>query len=256
MPKTTDGTIALIALIAFAAWLFVGLPLLYSARASHEGTQSLWVPTDSVGLYTLVLAVFTALLAFVSFGQGALLLRADRTARVAADAAKRSADSAFAAERARFFIVIEKHNLTQVIGSVENRGVLASGENFSVSYQFKNYGKTPGVVKELTMNAAIGAAPMDPASHTIVRKDFSERMIGAGGSTIDDYYSPVPPPSTTEVQDIGRNILRFWLYGRLYYDDVFGNQQVHKFCFRSHRIGPGSDCILQPFDYNDHNTST
>ena len=29
MPKTTDGKIALIALVAFAAWLLVGLPLLY-----------------------------------------------------------------------------------------------------------------------------------------------------------------------------------------------------------------------------------
>jgi hypothetical protein len=144
MPKTTDGTIALVAIIALAAWLFVGLPILYLPSASHENAQSLWVPTDSVGLYTLVLAVFTFLLAGVSGVQGFLLLRADKTARIAADAAKRSADSAFAAERARFFIVIESHNLTAVLGNVEGRGALAAGENFSIRYRFQNYGKTPG----------------------------------------------------------------------------------------------------------------
>src|SRR5271163_158609 len=40
--------------------------------------ESLWVPTDSVGLYTLVLAVFTGLLVAVSAGQGYFLLRADK----------------------------------------------------------------------------------------------------------------------------------------------------------------------------------
>jgi histidinol dehydrogenase len=39
---------------------------------NHETVQSLWVPTDSVGLYTLVLAVFTGLLAVVA-GVQALL---------------------------------------------------------------------------------------------------------------------------------------------------------------------------------------
>jgi Domain of unknown function (DUF4760) len=40
MPKRSDETIALVALIAFAAWLFVGLPLLY--LPSHEGGNMIW----------------------------------------------------------------------------------------------------------------------------------------------------------------------------------------------------------------------
>src|ERR1700730_6083225 len=54
---------------------------------NHAQTQSLWVPTDSVGLYTLVLAVFTGLLTIVSAGQGYFLLRADKNARISAEAA-------------------------------------------------------------------------------------------------------------------------------------------------------------------------
>jgi uncharacterized membrane protein len=65
---------------------------------NHTETQSLWVPTDSVGLYTLVLAVFTGLLAIVSGVQGVFLLRADKTARIAANAADLSAKAAIAVQ--------------------------------------------------------------------------------------------------------------------------------------------------------------
>jgi hypothetical protein len=56
--------------------------------------EPLWMPTDSVGLYTLVLAVFTGLLVVVSAGQGYFLIRSDKTARIAAEAASRSARAA------------------------------------------------------------------------------------------------------------------------------------------------------------------
>jgi hypothetical protein len=253
MTGSSDGKIALVALIAFAAWLFVGLPLLYlPAGESH----SLWVPTDSVGLYTLVLAVFTAVLAGVSIFQGFLLLRADKTARIAADAAKRSADSAFAAERARFFIVIESHNLSSLVSNVEATGrILVGGEKVSIQYRFQNYGKTPGIIKELSLASAVAPSPVDPQSHRLLYKDFTEHMIGANGSTKTVTYFPERLPNGFEIQAIGKNATRFWFYGRLYYDDVFGNHQVHKFYFRSVRIS-GEGCILEPFDYGDHNKST
>jgi hypothetical protein len=254
MPKMSDGRIALVALIVLAAWLLIGLPLLYLPSTGHENAQSLWVPIDSVGLYTLVLAVFTGLLFVVSGVQGFLLLRADKTARIAADAAKRSADSAFAAERARFFIVIRNHNIAQIVASTEHRGSLISGENFSIRYHFENYGKTPGIIKELTLDSMITAAPADPLSHPLIRKEFPERMIGASGSTIEGWYSPTTFPDSSQVLAIGRNTSRFWFYGRLYYDDVFGNHQVHKFYFRSDRTN-GGDVILQPFDYKDYKST-
>lgn len=50
--------------------------------SDSKETQSLWEPTDAVGLYTLVLCGFTGLLAIVSIFQGALLLRADKTTRI------------------------------------------------------------------------------------------------------------------------------------------------------------------------------
>jgi hypothetical protein len=255
MPETSDGKIALLALIALSAWLLICLPMIYLQNESHKIAQSLWMPTDSVGLYTLVLAAFTAVLAIVSIFQGVLLLRADKTTRIAANAAMQSADAAFAAERARFFIVIEQHNLTNIIEHVERSGMLGGGENLWIRYHFQNYGKTPGIIKALSLNSIIAAEPADSPSHPVIVKDFLEYMIGTNSPTKQDSFGPITPPNLSQVQAIGRNSERFWFYGRLYYGDVFGNHQVHKFYFRSHRVS-GGVCTLQPFDYKDYNKST
>lgn len=61
---------------------------------NRDKALSLWVPVDSVGLYTLVLAAFTALLVAVSGLQGYFLLRSNKTARIAADAASRASETA------------------------------------------------------------------------------------------------------------------------------------------------------------------
>jgi hypothetical protein len=199
-------------------------------------------------LGTLVIAVFTTVL-------GVFTISLARSTRIAAEAAQKAGDAAFAAERASFFIVIEHHNLFDVIKSIETQGTIASGTNFSIQYRFQNYGKTPGIIKALTLGSMIAPDPVDPQSHSIIFKDFLEYMIGANGSIKTDWFSPITPPTLSQIQAIGRNSERFWFYGRLYYDDVFGNHQVHKFYFRSNRI-IGGICLLQPCDYKDHNKST
>jgi hypothetical protein len=255
-PKLFLGVFLAVAILAIGMLFAPSRSLSAETATPHQTVeaQSLWIPTDSVVLYTLVLAAFTALLVVVSGWQGYFLLRADKTARIAANAATKSADAAFAAERAIFFIVIEAHNLSQIIANVENGGVLGAGENFSIKYRFQNYGKTPGIIKALVLDLMINTDPVDPPIQPVTIKEFPEYMIGADGSTKEDWFSPTIAPNVLQVQAIGRNNARLWFYGRLYYDDVFGNQQVHKFYFRSVRIG--SDCILQPFEYKDHNRST
>jgi hypothetical protein len=206
-------------------------------------------------LATIAIAIFTFTLKRATDKLWDAGERQIEVAAKSAEAARKSADSSFAAERARFFIVLESHNLTQVIANVESRGNLASGENFSIKYRIQNYGKTPGVIKVLTLDSMIATDPVDPQSYFISIKDFPEYMIGPNGSTEPDWYSPAIAPHLSQVQAIGRNNARLWFYGRLYYDDVFGNQQVHKFYFRSVRI-IGGNCILQPFEHEDNNKST
>ena len=64
MPKNSDEKIALIALIALAAWLFVGLPLLYLPPQDHIHGEFLGVKFGEwlLVLETVALAVTTWML--------------------------------------------------------------------------------------------------------------------------------------------------------------------------------------------------
>ena len=177
------------------------------------------------------------------------------SARRAAKAAKISADAAYAAERARFFIVIEKHNLEEIIDNLDKRGSLAAGENISIKYHFRNYGKTPGILKEVVIDSVLASELPESLPLMLSTKDFPEFMIGGGTSTKSKDYSPATPPRGPQVAAVGRNNIRFWLYGRLYYDDVFGGHQVHCFYFRSQRK-PGETCALELVEPKNHKRST
>jgi hypothetical protein len=230
----------------------------HTDKEAHKRASNIAVPhaaDEKIADYTWWLSAFTLALVVVSAFQGYFLIRADNTARITASAAQKSADASLAAERARFFIVIEQHNLTEIINNVETRGALASGENFWVRYYFKNYGKTPGIIKELVIDSVIDQQFPDNLPLILSIKDFPEYMIGAGAPTKAAGFSPRVFPVDSQVRLIARNQFRFWLYGRLYYDDVFGNHQVHCFYFRSvSRLG--QICVLEPAEPKNQPKST
>jgi hypothetical protein len=184
---------------------------------------------------------------------GLFTISLSRSTRIAAYAAKDSADAILAAERARFFIVIEKHNLSRLIGLAESQGNMG-GDGLWITYRFKNYGKTPGIIRELVIESMIATEPVEPVTTFLAIREFPEYMIAANDSTEPTNYGPSMQPALSQVQAIGRNHARLWFFGRLYYDDVFGNPQLHRFYFRSARID--DECILQPYDYKDYNKST
>jgi hypothetical protein len=205
------------------------------------------ISTVFIAIFTIILGVFTVNLAGAT--------------QTTAVAAKETADSLIAAERARFFIIIDRHNLPEIVKLVEDHGVsensgLPGGDNILIAYCFKNYGKTPGIVRELIVDSMIAADPIDPPALFLSTKDFPEYMIGASDSTKAVNYSPVTHPSISQAQSIGRNARRLWFFGRLYYDDVFGKHQVHRFYFRSKSPLGGGPVVLEPFEYKDCNQST
>jgi hypothetical protein len=206
------------------------------------------ISTVFIAIFTIILGVFTVNLAGAT--------------QTTAVAAKETADSLIAAERARFYIIVDNHNLQRIVKIVEDFGAsensgLPGGENFLIAYRFKNYGKTPGIIRELIIDSMMAPTPTDPPTLPISTKDFPEYMIGGGDSTKAVNYSPTIHPSISQAKSIGRNASRLWFFGRLYYDDVFGKHQVHRFYFRSNSpIGGGDTVILEPFEYKDYNQST
>jgi hypothetical protein len=89
---------ALIALASYGLWLSTHQPPNQETSSSSEqrARQSIapQSPEETIALYTEVLAWFTAVLAIVSAVQGIFLYRADKTARISADAANKAASAA------------------------------------------------------------------------------------------------------------------------------------------------------------------
>jgi len=88
MPKISEGTIALVALIVLAAWLLIGLPIIYLPNANHEGAQSFALLDDLekyngaiTAIATIFIAIFTIVLARVTGTQARLTKQAIQLTR-------------------------------------------------------------------------------------------------------------------------------------------------------------------------------
>lgn len=263
--KFREGPVAIGILIALALWIFVVLPIYYGPRYSEAAyaqqhteqksssndreTQPLWVPTDSVGLYTLVLAVFTGLLAVVAVFQGAMLLRADGTARTSADAAKRSADAAIAAGAARLLITPVSHNYWDVAGQYAamfpNSPDMGNfGTPIEVSFCIKNYGKTPGTLIHILTDIALADTPppdLPPPKNSPFKATMSDlqlpidSIVPERGATENITVTLAYPLNITDAIAIrdGKNALWFW--GGVIYWDVFDRECEQRFAFRLDR---------------------
>lgn len=171
MPKTTDGRIALAALISFTAWLFVGLPLIYEPA----GTVGFWgwLSKDASGFFTFLLLIVAAVQLGLFWYQLRLIRvsldEAKTAARAAADAASASARQADAAEQSlakieRPYLFI--FNVSKPI--IEASKSEGDPRNLAVTYTVANYGKIPAVIEDVRAELSILAAPVEP---TVVGPD-------------------------------------------------------------------------------------
>jgi hypothetical protein len=228
-------------LLAFAFWAVVLLwqsahPE-YSKTESHScvGTKSecVKVTTDEkLADYTWWLAVLTAALVIVSAGQGYFLLRSDRTARISADAAKKSAEAAEAAlfkvEVAYPYAMIRDHWI-----NVEQNRIRGVNMGTVVSFYFTNHGRTPAAITEVFCQLYCERGippPILPPDRpynwfdgTVVpagqdSKDFTFNM---NQGMFDGYYAGKFADESNIV----------WLIGYARYEDVFDNKYILGFCF-------------------------
>jgi hypothetical protein len=207
-----------------------------NSKPNSGETQSLWIPNDSVGLYTLVLSVFTGVLAAVSIFQGIMLLRSDKTARIAADAAKLNAQAVIAAERAYVFVEINLENVADIINYMHDMPSVAP-RPILIQYCFTNYGKTPAVIKSIGYGAVV-------AENLPRQREYSHvlhlptHLLGAETSTrmieYDEFkISAAVASSIRNLKDT------FWFYGEIVYDDTFDRQKTFDFVFHVGGISEG-----------------
>lgn len=195
-----------------------------NAAAKERPTESFWERTtsDPLDLYTALLAVFTGALVIVSACQIYFLIRADKTSRTAAEAAKKSADSLRNIERAYVFIdyeLLRERNEAIKVGGISPYK--------QIELVFKNLGRTPAIVSGINCKCLYW-----PNSHLPEMKADSIKIpsgiaIGSG--------SPWSIPAIFEgtlcdINEAMSGAGSIYLYGEIAYLDMLGEQRVTGFC--------------------------
>jgi hypothetical protein len=244
-PELFLGAFLAVAIFAMGM-LFASSRLLPSPNATPRQTvevQSLWVPTDSVGLYTLVLAAFTALLVVVSGIQGYFLLRADKTARIAANAAQLSAESAHGL--ALPIIGAESPELLDTHGPIPADGAFGGSSQGDLPGEFsaipaiifRNDGQTPAFPIKVVVEWRIGATSSDGNPRFKIYK-YSSAIIPRGGEWESEicYEIQIPEGERTILRQKG-NFL--WLRVTLFYRDFLKKERAVIFRWRWDNPGDG-----------------
>jgi len=200
---------------------------------------------------TAALVVATGALAYYAFRQSRDMKESLKITKVASDAA-------VAAERARFFIAINDYNISDILlvfAGQRDRIVRMVGQSTqpAISYSLRNYGKTPGIIKEVSFSMQISSEPVDPV-YSVTISAFPEYMIASGSATEAAWAVHDFPLDPSQADAMYRNHAHLWFFGRIDYEDVFGGHQCHRFYFRT--VMWEGKCILQPYDYKHYNEST
>jgi hypothetical protein len=195
------------------------------AKTFRETLSIIWDKTwdDPVAFYTFVLSIFTALLAVVSGAQIAFLLRADKTARLSAEAAIQAATALPKLERAYVFF-----------SSVDSADMSNSSPACPaiVRYKYFNHGRTPAIIKAIQVDGRY------------IRTGFPEPLGSDGGQLPSDIVFSADSESTrNEVpvlikaiayQDAKKGIGNIFFWARIDYEDVFGKPHATAMCCEWH----------------------
>jgi hypothetical protein len=182
-----------------------------------------------------------------------------KVAKDSAEAAKKSADAAVAAERARFYVEID-HNFLDCINAVNTwDGQIPDAQQLAASnwpmakIVFRNFGKTPGIVIEVGTGIECWENVEDPVYDVKVVK----ANIIAAGDTTENFPTVINGAITLgQAKKVKRGEANIWIFGYIIYDDVFGERQTHRFFQRLVAIGSGFRYVLQSYDHKWYNRST
>lgn len=192
--------------------------------------------TISNVLIAIAVAVFTGLLVRVGNRQWRELKRSVDEAKKAADAAKDSAEAAKKSaetlprlERAYLFLQVTGQNLKFALDMSERAQAAhtIATTRPTVQFTFKNHGKTPALLKELTVVLEIPNDIDGPIEYTQRKEITGDDVIPAGGETQQFEETVVPGLIYTQtIESIRQGRHGFRFFGRVVYEDIF--QQEHE----------------------------
>jgi hypothetical protein len=209
-----------------------------------EECKSFWERTtsDPIAFFTFTLSIVTLALGAISVRQFHYLKRSDETARITAEAAKKSADAAVAVESARLFFFPGSHNYWEAVGQYADRwpnspqmGPIQN--TVYARFAFKNYGKTPAILKEVRAALEHRKEPPEMLGGFAPYLGLPvERVIGHG--LLTEFKLEIPHFFTMgEAIAMNKDEGAIWLRGSVVYDDVFERECTHWFMYRLNRTG-------------------
>jgi hypothetical protein len=193
LPEVLIGALLTVAVFTAGALTFAhhkqGVSYSVSERDSQrdgkaqkdETIYSLLKPTDAVGFYTLTLSVFTLALVIASIAQGWFLLRANKTALIAAKAADLSARAAIGIELP--IIGASSPELNSIDAPITPDESYGSRETIGIPTKYsvipkvtlRNDGRTPAFLTEVIFGWAVSIdEPSDFFDSQIYQIDPSE----------------------------------------------------------------------------------
>jgi hypothetical protein len=186
-----------------------------------------------------------------------------RLTHVAANAARQSADALVVAEQAQLLAVFGVSNIPHVLSELgkherstgdvvpPEEEVTTPKERVYVQYAFKNYGRTPAILKEISHELRLWNRLPEELRYSPIPAMPKELAVVAGASTEALQCTLMVPLTVEAATSIRTGDSFLWLYGHVVYEDAFGRQREHRFLYR-YRIGPG----FQPYSYKDYSKST
>jgi hypothetical protein len=209
------------------------------SKSFRERLSVIWDRTweDPVAFYTFVLGIFTFFLVAVSAGQGYFLFRADKTARIAAEAAALNAKAAIGVELP--IITLLRMDLMYgpgIAGFI--RGV--PPDTIRPTITLKNIGRTA---------AELVGGGITTNVHDVLpeKPTYLQFQFAAGRLLTTDNSVSIPPAEyvvsldASEIASIEAQTKALWIYGFLTYQDFLGTAHEMRFCAKWAVVNPGGD---------------
>jgi len=207
-----------------------------------EECMNLWERTtsDPVAFFTFTLTIATLALVAVSLRQFHYLKRSDITARIAAEAARKSANALVSAERAHLFVATNGNTISKIVGTYgrwdKSESMFEDDvESPTVAYSFKNFGKTHATIKELS-NQIIAADEFPKLVEYTIREQMPDDLVIApGGSSAVLTCVMEETFKVGDAVNFQKRKLAVWFYGYVVFDDTFGGEHRFEYRFRYQR---------------------
>jgi hypothetical protein len=192
-----------------------------------------WKPANAIDRYTLLLAGFTGLLVLISVWQGYFLLRADKTARGAADAATKAAEAADLNARAAIGVELPRLELFRASWGSGVMSAVDKLQGGNLTVILRNYGRTGAHIIEDCITADIPEYDFMPDDPTypvfgVEKAEIGKVIEPTEGHLIFGQGKLTILPS--QADSVLRGEKTLYVYGYVKYRDFLGDTWRSKFC--------------------------